>query len=212
VGTKSISKGDIMKTTNKLVKRNVLLKDKETKQWLNNRLEIYPVHLEEGIVSGENLQGLEVVHTEFKSKLNALIAYLRGGEEAEFNGLRFAVRLNTNKYILIHTKTMGSNSLMELLTHDWKGRIGTVIKYGKEVKDYEKLLSNPKFVKHLEDRLKGLDQYLKTIEVSFSKEFDIPKNWKGEVFENKVLDLPSKVVQKLGKCEYDYIVPDPENI
>jgi hypothetical protein len=194
-------------------RRNVLLKDAETKQWLNNRLEIYPVHVEEGVLVGENLQGLQIVHTEFKSKLNALIAYLRGGQQtSEFNGLRFAVRLSTDKYILVHTKTMGEHSLMELVTNDWKGRIGTVVKYGKEVKDYEKLLTNPKFVKHLEDRLEGLDQYLKTVEVSFSKEFDIPQGWKGDTFENKVLTLPTKVVEKLGKCDYDYVVPDPETI
>ncbi len=188
-----------------LMKRNVLLRDAETNQWLNKDLEIYPVYSNEGTLYSGNIQQLEVTHTTFKSKTNAFIAYLKGGSTEEFSGLKLAIRMDNTHYVMANVKTMGDNSLFDLLTSSWKGKIHTIDVYGQTRPDFKKLLENKKFESYLIEKMEGLHQHLKAVKVSFSKEHPIPSNWKGETYENKLLDFPQAMQVNLADVDYNYV-------
>ena len=190
----------------KLMKRNVLLRDAETNQWLNKDLELYPIYVAKGSINPGNIQNLDVVHTTFKGKTNALIAWLKGGSTEEFSGLKLAVRLSETQTINVAVKTTGESSLFDLLLQDWKGRVPTVEVYGEVRPDFKKMLEKAKFAEFLTMKMEGLHQHLKSVRVSFSKEHDIPENWRGETYENKLITLPEKVVAKLPETTYHHVL------
>jgi len=188
-----------------LKKRNVLLRDSETNQWLSNDLEIYPVYVEDGVLNPENLQHLEVTHTTCMSQTNALIAYLKGGTTEAFSGLKLAVRVSDTQYVMAAVKTTGDHSLFDLLLSNWKGKVPTTEVYGETRPDFKTMLLSKKFETFLIEKMTGLHQHLKSVKVSFSKEHDIPKGWKGETYENKVLDFPQKMQINLTNVDYNYV-------
>ena len=188
------------------MKRNTLLRDAETNKWLKDDLEIYPLYAKEGTLASENQQGLEIVHTTFLSQTNALIAYLKGGKKQEFSGLKLAVRVSNNQYVQVAVKTMGEHSLFGLILNDWSKEVGNVEVYGKTMADHKSLLKDEDFVEFLIKKMKGLHKYLKTVRVSFSKEFDIPAGWKGETYESKLHTLPSTAVEKLEQYDRNIVL------
>lgn len=193
-----------------LMKRNTMLRDAETNKWLKDDLELYPLYVEENVLSGENQQGLTIIHTTFMSQTNAFIAYLKGGKKEEFSGLKLAVRVSDDKYIQVGVKTMGKNSLFDLLLNDWSKEVDDVEVYGKTMKDHKSLLKDEAFVAFLTKKMKGLHRHLKAVKISFSKEFPIPERWKSETYESKLHNIPNEAAINLKAYGKNLVVLKPQ--